>query len=251
MAKKITLIPQYRGGYKDRSGKTYTQSEGDALLQGKQASLAQWKGNKKVKPSYEGQQYTGGREKGRKNLVKTDTGVINQHKVEFTNKEKRALENAVNKANRVRKKMLADEKNLPMFVGGKYTGYDVSHRIGPESDFILARKSKSLQRFKTKAEYENYMRNLERVSSGDYVNDRIRLYKRNHMAAIENVFGAEAKDVVMKIRMMKPQEYMTLVQSDEMLEVGYVYDPSEMAGKLNQIRAALGMKLKEDPIPDF
>ena len=251
MAKKITLVPQYRGGYKDREGKTYTKSEGEALLANKQATLAQWKGKKTAKVSYEGGQYAGGRVSGRKNLVKTETGVINQHKVEFTHEEKRALENAVNAANKRRMRMLKDEKNLPMFVGGKYTGVDVSHRIGPESDFILARKSKSLQRFKTKAEYRNYMKNLEKINSGAYVKERIRLYKRNHMKAIENVFGSDAKDVLMKIRMMPQDEYMKLIQSDEMLEVGYVYDPSEMEGKLNQIRAALGMKLKEEPIPDY
>lgn len=248
MAKKITLIQQARGGFIDRGGKRYTQAEGESLLGKGLATRAQWKGNKKAAPTYEGQQYTGGRKDGTKNLTKTETGYKNQHGVEFTFEEKRKLDNAANLANKKRMAMLKNEKQLPLFVAGKYTGVDVSHRIGAESDFILARKSKSLQRFKTKSEYNNYMKNLDRVNSKEYVLDRVRLYKRNHMKALENVFGTEAKDVIMKIRMMKPEDYMHLVQSDEFLEVSYVYDPDALAGKLNQIRAALGMKLKEEPI---
>lgn len=245
---KLTLIPQAKGGFKDRAGRLYTQQQGEAMLQGGTAVLAQWKGKKKAAVSYEGGQYTGGRKKKTPNLKYTDKGIENQHGVVFSEAEKKALENAVNKANYRRKQMIKQEKNLPMFVAGRYTGYDVSHRLGSESDFVLARKSKSLQGFKTRRDYDKYMRYLENINNGSYLDDRIRLYKRNHMAAIQNVFGDDAKDVVMKIRMMKPGEYMAMVQSDEMLEVSYVYDPSQLAGKLNQIRAALGMKQKEEPV---
>lgn len=212
-----------------------------------------WRGNHKAnRPSYEGQQYTGGRVEGRKNLKKIDGGVINQHGVTFTNEEKKALERAANNANRKRQRMLEQEGKLPRKVAGKDTGQTVStlQVMGKESDFIISRKSKSLQRFKTKEDYNRYMDSLRAVNSPTYIDDRTRLYKRNHMKAIENVFGDEAKDVLMKIRMMKPEEYRRLLQSDEMLEVNYVYDPSAREGKLNQIRASLGMKLKEESFDD-
>ena len=203
---------------------------------------------KKNQKSYEGGQYRGGRKSGRKNLIKTESGVVNQHGVSFTTDEKKALEQAVNRANAKRKKMLKQEAQLPRKIAGVETGDTVAslQLMGKESDFILQRKSKSLQRFKTKEEYNRYMRNLERVNSKDYITERIRLYKRNHMKAIENAYGDEAKDVVMKIRMMKPDDYMRLVQSDESLEINYIYDPSMRSGKLNQMRASLGMKLKEE-----
>lgn len=198
--------------------------------------------------AYEGQQYRGGRVSGRKNLKYTDQGIINQHGVIFSEDEKKALEQAVNTANRKRAAMLKHEATLPRKVMGVDTGQTVGqlHLMGKESDFILARKTKSLQRFKTRDDYERYMKNLSRVNARDYIGERTKLYKRNHMAALENVFGDDAKDVMMKIRMMKPADYMKLVQSDEMLEISYVYDPSARAGKLNQIRASLNMKLKED-----
>ena len=214
------------------------------------ASKRQRKKNAKKLGTWEGNQYRGGRQEGRKNLIKTDTGVINQHGVEFTLEEKKALERAVNSANRKRAKMLETEAKLPRKVAGRDTGDTVNqlHLMGKESDFILTRKTKSLQRFQTKEDYNRYMRNLEKVNSRDYVAERVRLYKRNHMKAIENAYGDEAKDVVMKIRMMKPKDYMQMVQSDEMLEINYIYEPSARSGKLNQLRASLGMKLKEDDL---
>lgn len=203
---------------------------------------------------YEGQQYRGGRQSGRKNLVKLDTGNLqNQFGVVFTPAEKKALEQAVNTANRKRARMLEAEAKLPRMVGGKETGDTVAslQLMGKESDFILQRKTKSLQRFQSKEDYNRYMKNLQRVNQRDYITERVRLYKRNHMKAIENAYGDEAKDIVMKIRMMKPADYMKMVQSDEMLEISYIYDPSARSGKLNQLRGSLGMKLKEEGMDEL
>lgn len=211
-----------------------------------------WRGGKKPKQSFEGGQYRGGRKKGRKNLERVDGGFKNQHGLVFTEAEKKVLEREVNKANRKRTKMLEAEANLPRLVGGKDTGQKVGQLqlMGKESDFIISRKSKSLQRFKTRAEFDRYLDNLAKVNSPTYLDDKTRAYKRNHMKAIENVFGDDAKDVLMKIRMMKPEKYREMLQKDEMLEVSYVYDPSARAGKLNQIRASLGMNLKEEDLDE-
>ena len=216
------------------------------------ASKRQRKKNAKKLGTWEGSQYRGGREAGRKTLKKTPEGFENQYGVTFTKQEKQALEQAVNTANRKRARMLEAEAKLPRKIAGQDTGDTVAslQLMGKESDFILARKTKSLQRFQSKEDYNRYMKNLQRVNSRDYVDERVRLYKRNHMKAIENAYGDEAKDVVMKIRMMKPKDYMRMVQSDEMLEINYIYDPSARSGKLNQLRASLGMKLKEEPLDD-
>lgn len=213
------------------------------------ANKRQRKKAAKQAASYEGQQYRGGRAAGRKNLTKTPTGdVVNQYGVTFSTADKRALENAVNSANRRRKKMLKEAATLPRMVAGRDTGDTVGslQLMGKESDFILAKKTKSLQRFRSRDQYEAYMKNLQRVNSPDYLDERIRMYKRNHMKALENAYGDDAKDVIMKIRMMKPKDYMKMIQQDETLEISYVYDPTERTGKLNQMRASMGMKMKED-----
>ena len=212
-------------------------------------SQPKWHGGKKAKPTYEGQQYAGGRVKGRKNLTKLDNGnLLNQHGVEFTVSERKALESAVNRANLKRKKMLEAEGNLPRLNAGKDTGQKVStlQAMGKESDFIIARRSKSLQRFKSREDFEHYMEQLEMVNSGDYLDKRIELYKSNHIKALENAYGGEAQDVIDRIKMMKNKEYMELVQSDESLEVSYVYDPSDRNARLNQMRQAVGIDLQDE-----
>lgn len=87
-----------------------------------------------------------------------------------------------------------------------------------------------------------------RIQSGEYLDERTRLYKRNYMQALDNVFGEDAKDVKMKVRMMKPEDFRKMVESDELAEIGYIYDPSAKAGRLNQIRATFGMKQKEEDL---
>ena len=201
--------------------------------------------------SYEGTQYRGGRKKGTKNLKRLDDGKLqNQHGVIFTEAEKKALERLANSANAKRRAMLKQEAALPRRIMGIETGQTVGQLqlMGKESDFIITRKSKSLQKFNSREEYEKYIDYLKKVNSRDYITERIRQYKRNHMKALENAFGDDAKDIIMKIRMMKPKDYMKMVQSNEDLEISYIYDPSARDGKMNQIRASLGMKLKEEQI---
>ena len=56
--------------------------------------------------TWEGNQYRGGRGKGKKNLKKVPEGYQNKHGVTFTPEHKKALERAVDRSNYRRKKML-------------------------------------------------------------------------------------------------------------------------------------------------
>ena len=205
------------------------------------ASKRQRKKNAKKLGTWEGSQYRGGRSPGRKNLQKVDGGLRNQHGVTFTPEQKKALERAVDRSNYQRKKMLAEEERLN-------PNAPQLRLMGKESDFIISRQSKSLQRFKTMEDYEAYMDKQARIQSGEYLVERTRLYKRNYMQALDNVFGEDAKDVKMKVRMMKPEDFRKMVMRDELAEIGYIYDPSAKAGRLNQIRATFGMKQKEEDL---
>ncbi len=214
------------------------------------ANKRQKKKAAKKAASYEGQQYRGGRVPGRKNLKKTASGdLVNQYGVTFTPEEKRALENAVNTANRKRARMLKEAATLPRMVSGRDTGDTIGslQLMGKESDFILAKKTKSLQRFKSREQYDKYMHTLKRVNSKEYIDDRIRAYQRNFTKTLENVYGDDAKDIVMKIGMMKPKDYMQMVESDESLEIGAVIpSDAKVPGRLNELRRALGMKEKPE-----
>lgn len=205
-------------------------------------SKRQRKKNAKKMGAWEGTQYRGGRGTGKKNLKKVDGGLQNQYGVTFTKEQKRALERAVDRSNYRRKKQLAEADKLN-------PNHSQLRLMGKESDFIITRQSKSLQRFKSMEEYEQFMDKQARIQSGEYLEDRTRLYKSNYMKAIDNVFGEAGAGVKMKVRMMKPEKFRELVETlgDEM-EIGYIYDPQARMGKLNKIRSLLGMReLEEDP----
>lgn len=192
-----------------------------------------------------------GRVEGVGNLKRVDGGFINQHGVSFTADEREALRRAVNTANRKRKRMLEQEGNVDLRVFGKPTGTKVAERqsMGYESDFILAPKSKSMQRFKTRAEFENYLANVRRVNERGYIDERTEQYRKNYITGLERAFGDEADDIKAKINAMSPKEYREVVASaDDVLEIGYYYLASRRTEKLNAIRAALG--LDGVPIPD-
>lgn len=189
-----------------------------------------------------------GRKKGTRNLIRTADGFLNQNNVLFTPEEKKALENAVRTANRRSKKMHEVFDALPYKIEGRETGATVGDMrlMGKEADFSIAKKSSSLQRFKSKEEYSRYMQNLNRVNSPDYIVQRARQYKQNYRTAILNYYSYdEASDILMKIRMMKPEDYIKNVATNEELEIQFVYGAEDRAAKLNAIRSALGLKHRE------
>lgn len=186
---------------------------------------------------------------GRKNLQYLDGGKIkNQHGIVFTEKEKRALESAVTMANRKRAKQLKEVATLPRTVRGIDTGDTLATKLqmGFESDFIISKKTKSLQRFTSRDQYNKYMKYLKSVNSPTYLDDRTRLYKRNYIKALTEVHGDAAKDIAMKIRMMKPKDFRKLIEQEELVEINDLYAPEDKASEREKLRASFGMKSKED-----
>ena len=202
--------------------------------------MAQRGRKKKALGVYEGSQYRGGRQSGRKNLTRVDGGYRNQHGVVFSEEQKKTLDRAVNKSNYIRKKMLAEEKLNP--------NASQLRLMGKESDFIITRQSKSLQRFKTMEEFESYLDKQSRIHSGQYLEDKTRLYKQNYIKAVRDQL--EDEGIAMRIRMMKPEDFRKLVETmgDDM-EISYVYDPSTKVARRNKIRSLIGLREvdEEDP----
>lgn len=207
------------------------------------ASKRQRKKNAKKMGLWEGEQYRGGRQAGRKNLKRVPGGYQNQHGVVFTEEQKKALEKAVNRSNYQRKKMLGEEERL----NHQATQLRL---MGKESDFIITRQSKSLQRFKSMEDFEKYMDKQSRIQSGEYLDDMTRLYKKNYMTAVMNEL--DDPGIAMKIRMMKPEEFRKFVEANgEDMEISYIYDPTTQVARRNKIRGLLGLKPVDEDDPYY
>lgn len=237
MARKkgsIKLTVWHQGGYRDKNGKHYTEAQAQKMFSEGTAFRSKWKGGSKAL-----EMPGPGRKKKIPNLKRVEGGFQNQYGVTFTAEQKKALENAVRRSNYAREKQLNKE------IGPKN---ELKRYMSQESDFIITRQSRSLQGFKSMADYEAFMDKQARIQSGEYLDDRTKLYQANHIMAIENVFGDSAKDVVEFLRNMDLREYRAMAKKDIFLEVNYIYDPSAMEGKLNQIRKSLKMAEKEIPM---
>lgn len=190
-----------------------------------------------------------------KNLKRNSAGNwVNKHGVVFTPEERKQLERAVGKANRKRAKMIEAEAGLPRMHEGKNMGETLGQGLrfmGKESDFIITKKTHSLQRFRDKKEFNRYLKYVERVNNPNYVRDRTRLYKKNFMKSLEDVYGDEAADIIHKMRYMRLDKFMEKVASDETLEIRYTPSDVKAAGRLNQIRAALGMDIEDEWADEF
>lgn len=178
---------------------------------------------------------------GRKNMRQVEPGLWeNEYGVRFTTAERRALKRAEQKSQAIREKQIAEM--------GTPTEHQSQLRLmgKEENEFIISRQDKPLQKFKSRESFEKYLEKQARIHSGEYQLERARLYKRNFINSLMDTYGDDAKDIAMKVRMMKPDEYMKMVAGDEVLEISYVPSDMYVSGRLNQLRAHLGMKLKDD-----
>lgn len=230
----IKLTIWHKGGYHDKNGNFYTEGQAEKMFSEGTAFRSQWKGGKKAL-----EMPGPGRKEKIPNLKRVEGGFQNQHGIVFTPEQKKALENSVRRSNYAREKQLNKE------LGDKNA---LQRYLSQESDFIIARQARSLQGFKSMEEYEAFMDKQARIQSGEYLRDRTELYRANHIQALENVFGDDGKDVIAKIESLSLEDYRQMIKKDIFLEVNYIYDPSAMHGKLNQIRKSLKMKEKEIPM---
>lgn len=185
---------------------------------------------------------------GRVNMRRVDGGWMNQHGVVFTDAERKAMKKATAASNAKRAAEIAAWTEQPHMVGGKQLSPDKSQLklMGKETEFIVSQQHGDFQKFKTRADFEKYMKKQARIVSGEYERDKIRHYKRNFTTSLLETYGDDAKDIAMKVRMMPPEEYMRMVANDERLEIRFGQSDVKEVGRLNELRQALGMKLKDE-----
>lgn len=149
----------------------------------------------------------------------------------ITIKEQKALRSAVNSANRKRKRMI---ERLPAQAKIKY------NEFGVESDFVMRKKSTSLNRFRNKKGFKHYLRSVQKIASGEFERKRVMSYKENYIRALRNTFNSSANEAIKAVRDMSLKEFRQKVESEELEEIGYVYyDPNNE--KLTRINQQLGL----------
>lgn len=185
---------------------------------------------------------------GRVNMRRVEGGWENQHGVVFTDKERRAIKKATDASMAKRQAEYQMWLDSPVYVNGNKVA---DHRrnldtMGKKPEFIVAEQSYDLQEFTSRDEFNRYMKKQERIATGRYERDKMRLYKRNFMTSLKNVYGDDAKDVIHKIQFMPQDEFYKRILQDERLEIKYAPSDQKIDGRLDEIRHALTMELKDE-----
>lgn len=190
---------------------------------------------------------TQGRAKGSKNLIRKDNNIINQFGVKFSQEEVRQMQNMVRRVNRKREKMLKAEAGKPIYWGNRPTGEDRDQLrlMGEEMDLVIRKRSAGLQRFKTKKEFNYFMRMTEKAAATDYLDYRGKLYKRNLITAIKEHYPGypdEIKGVIMRIQMMPQKEFQEKVQNNRLFQIKPHYDVRGQLARIQAMRDVLGLR---------
>lgn len=188
---------------------------------------------------------------GRKNLIRKDDVIINQHGVQISKDEERQLRNMVQTVNRKRKRMIEQFKDKPLFYGKRQLPEDRGQLalMGEELDLMIRKRSASLNQFRSRADFRRFMKNAERAASTDYEEYRVKLYKKNYMEALKNQYGEFPdllKGVLMKVRMTPLSQFAALVGTDRLAQIKEHYSIGGKLERLKALREKLGLRN-----PDF
>lgn len=161
------------------------------------------------------------REKGVKNLINVGYGSrVNQHGVRFTASEMKIFRNQVQRLN---KKSDAYKDRVRLLKEQSKYGKGSRVKIDP----LFSKKSASLQRFKTREQFERYSATLRRQSSKSYTPGRFRTEKENFKEAIRSVFNrSQVLRINTRVNRIPDHILHQAFIKEELVHPGFIYyDP--------------------------
>lgn len=169
---------------------------------------------------------------------------------QLSEEEYRNFRNLVKRVNRKRDKMIKELDQAPLFRGKKKL--DESRQqlrlMGEEDEIAIRKRSSSVNQFRTRKEFDFAVRTMEKVMQTDYVDYRVKLYKKNYMEALKNNFAGHpelVKGIIMKVRMMKPEEFKKFLSEDRLAQIKNVYGSDNQIQTLIDLREKLGLYIPE------
>lgn len=187
------------------------------------------------------------------NLKKQDGFIINQHGVKITPDEARALRNLVARVNYKAAKMEKEFSGLPLFYGSRQLDENREQlkMMGEEMDIMIRKRSAALNQFRSKREFNSYLKKTQRVADRDYLDYRGKLYKQNLIKAIKNQYAKYpdlVKGAVMKIQMMPQREFQKMIGVNRAMQIRFQYSTSQQLANLMDLRDSLGLR---SPLDDY
>ena len=169
------------------------------------------------------------RRKGSTRLTYSSRGTAtNKFGVKFTASEIKKFRNEVQRVNKRSKTYLQQMERIR-----QSSPNTIDSRIPVEP--LFEKKSTSLQRFRNKNEFREYMSRMQKQGSARYKNWRYEIEKSNFKRAIDNTFSREdARKLNSKVNKISAEKLHNAFVSRELEHTGYIYYDPERS-KYNQI----------------
>lgn len=169
------------------------------------------------------------RRKGSTRLTYSSRGTAtNKFDVKFTASEIKKFRNEVQRVNKRSKTYLQQMERIR-----QSSPNTIDSRIPVEP--LFEKKSTSLQRFRNKNEFREYMSRMKKQGSDHYKNWRYKIEKLNFKRAIDNTFSREdARKLNSKINKISTEKLHNAFVSRKLEHTGYIYYDPERS-KYNQI----------------
>ena len=173
------------------------------------------------------------RKKGSNRLTYSSRGTAtNKFGVKFTASEIKKFRNEVQRVNKRLKTYLQQMERIR-----QSSPNTIDSRIPVEP--LFEKKSTSLQRFRNKNEFREYMSRMRKQGSDRYKKCRYEIEKSNFKRAIENTFSREdARKLNSKVNKISAEKLHNAFVSRKLEHTGYIYYDPERS-KYNQINNQL------------
>lgn len=173
------------------------------------------------------------RKKGSSRLTYSSRGTAtNKFGVKFTQSEIRKFKNEVQRLNKRAQTYLRQMQDIR-----NSSPNTVGSRIPVEP--LFEKKSTSLQRFRNKNEFREYMARMRKQGSSTYKNWRYNIEKENFKQAIRNTFSqSDANQLVRKINKIPVEKLHNAFVKKDLEHTGYVYYDPERS-KFNRLNNQL------------
>ena len=173
------------------------------------------------------------RRKGSTRLTYSSSGTAtNKFGVKFTASEIKKFRNEVQRVNKRLKTYLQQMERIR-----QSSPNTIDSRIPVEP--LFEKKSTSLQRFRNKNEFREYIARMRKQGSERYKNWRYEIEKSNFKRAIDNTFSREdARKLNSKVNKISAEKLHNAFVSRKLEHTGYIYYDPERS-KYNQINNQL------------
>lgn len=161
---------------------------------------------------------------------------INKYGVKITAEQQRIIKNLSQTVNRRRDQLIKQEKKrLKEFE--ESTGYEIPYT---ESLFIMNKKSRSLQRFQSKAEVQKYISELKKKAKPSFVRQATIEYRKNYLKAMEENMGDDLpEEYYNKIKKMSLEQFRMFVQVEKLETISYFYTEQDRKEKVEKVKTMI------------